>query len=84
MRPKAADWKVRRAAPRRKRLDERFAEARYKLDSGEYYFLMVCARGDSPERAEVVSLSASADGRLDKLKKTIDGRDAAEQEVCRA
>ena len=55
--------------------DERFAEACHKLDEVEYYLDILCA-GDSYERAEVVR-SLLADGRLDKLKKTINGRDAA-------
>ena len=70
------DWKVRYApqspaeAP-----DERFVEACHKLDEAEYY-LDILASGDSHERAEVVS-SLLADGRLDKLKEKINGRDAA-------
>ena len=55
--------------------DERFVEACHKLDEVEYYLDILCA-GDSYERAEVVR-SLLADGRLDKLKKTINGRDAA-------
>ena len=55
--------------------DERFAEACHKLDKVEYYLDILC-EGDSYERAEVVSYLL-ADGRLDKLKKTINGRDAA-------
>ena len=35
-----------------------------------------CAPGDSHERVEVVSYLL-ADGRLDKLKETVNGRDAA-------
>ena len=70
------DWKVRYApqspaeAP-----DERFVEACHKLDEAEYY-LDILAFGDSYERAEVVSYLL-ADGRLDKLKKNSNGRDAA-------
>jgi len=70
------DWKVRYApqspaeAP-----DERFVEACHKLDEAEYY-LDILAFGDSYERAEVVSYLL-ADGWLDKLKETINGRDAA-------
>ena len=70
------DWKVRYApqspaeAP-----DERFAEACHKLDEAEYY-LDILAFGDSYERAEVVSYLL-ADGWLDKLKETINGRDVA-------
>ena len=70
------DWKVQYApqspaeAP-----DERFVEACHKLDEAEYY-LDILASGDSHERAEVVS-SLLADGRLDKLKEKINGRDAA-------
>ena len=56
-------------------LDKRFVEACHKLDEAEYYLDILCA-GDSHERAEVVSYLL-ADGRLDKLKKTINGRDAA-------
>ena len=55
--------------------DERFVEACHKLDEVEYYLDVLCA-GDSYERAEVVRYLL-ADGRLDKLKKTINGRDAA-------
>lgn len=55
--------------------DERFVEACHKLDEVEYYLDILCA-GDSYERAEVVRYLL-ADGRLDKLKKTINGRDAA-------
>ena len=55
--------------------DERFVEACHKLDEAEYY-LDILASGDSHERAEVVS-SLLADGRLDKLKEKINGRDAA-------
>ena len=70
------DWKVQYApqspaeAP-----DERFEEACHKLDEAEYYLDILCA-GDSHERAEVVSYLL-ADGRLDKLKEKINGRDAA-------
>ena len=55
--------------------DERFVEACHKLDEAEYY-LDILASGDSHERAEVVSYLL-ADGRLDKLKEKINGRDAA-------
>ena len=55
--------------------DERFVEACHKLDETEYYLDILCA-GDSHERAEVVSY-LFADGRLDKLKETVNGRDAA-------
>ena len=55
--------------------DERFEEACHKLDEAEYY-LDILAFGDSYERAEVVS-SLLADGRLDKLKEKINGRDTA-------
>ena len=55
--------------------DERFEEACHKLDEAEYY-LEILAFGDSYERAEVVSY-LFADGRLDKLKETLNGRDAA-------
>ena len=70
------EWKVRYApqspdAP----VHARFVEACHKLDETEYYLDILCA-GDSHERAEVVSYLL-ADGRLDKLKKTINGRDAA-------
>ena len=54
--------------------DERFEEACHKLDEAEYY-LDILAFGDSYERAEVVSYLL-ADGRLDKLKEKINGRDA--------
>ena len=50
-------------------------EACHKLDEAEYYLDILCA-GDSHERAEVVSYLL-VDGRLDKLKETINGRDAA-------
>ena len=50
-------------------------EACHKLDEAEYY-LDILAFGDSYERAEVVSYLL-ADGRLDKLKEKINGRDAA-------
>ena len=70
------DWKVRYAlqspdAP----VHARFMEACHKLDETEYYLDILCA-GDSHERAEVVS-HLLADGRLDKLKEKINGRDAA-------
>ena len=55
--------------------DERFVEACHKLDKAEYY-LDILAFGDSYERAEVVSYLLT-DGRLDKLKKNSNGRDAA-------
>ena len=55
--------------------DKRFEEACHKLDEAEYY-LDILAFGDSYERAEVVSY-LFADGRLDKLKEKINGRDAA-------
>ena len=55
--------------------DERFEEACHKLDEAEYYLDILCA-GDSYERAEVVSYLLT-DGRLDKLKEKINGRDAA-------
>ena len=55
--------------------DERFVEACHKLDEAEYYLDILCA-GDSHERAEVVSYLL-VDGRLDKLKETINARDAA-------
>ena len=65
-------WKVQYAA---KAPDKRFVEACHKLDEAEYY-LDILASGDSHERAEVVS-SLLADGRLDKLKETINGRNEA-------
>ena len=65
-------WKVQYAA---KAPDKRFVEACHKLGEAEYYLDILCA-GDSYERAEVVSYLL-ADGRLDKLKETINGRDAA-------
>ena len=70
------DWKV-SCAPQSsaEAPNERFVEACHKLDEVEYYLDILCA-GDSYERAEVVR-SLLADGRLDKLKKTINGRDAA-------
>lgn len=70
------DWKV-RYAPQSpdEPVHARFAEACHKLDEVEYYLDILCA-GDSYERAEVVSYLL-ADGRLDKLKETINGRDAA-------
>ena len=55
--------------------DERFEEACHKLDEAEYY-LGILAFGDSYERAEVVNYLL-VDGRLDKLKEKINGRDAA-------
>ena len=55
--------------------DERFEEAYHKLDEAEYY-LDILAFGDSYERAEVVNYLL-VDGRLDKLKEKINGRDAA-------
>ena len=69
------DWKV-RYAPRTQGepLHERFIEACRNLDQTEYYLDILCA-GDSHERAEVVSYLL-VDGRLDKLKETINGRDA--------
>ena len=65
-------WKVQYAA---KAPDKRFVEACQKLDEAEYYLDILCA-GDSYERAEVVSYLLT-DGRLDKLKEKINGRDAA-------
>ena len=65
-------WKVQYAA---KAPDKRFVEACHKLDEAEYYLDILCA-GDSHEHAEVVSYLL-VDGRLDKLKETINGRDAA-------
>ena len=65
-------WKVQYAA---KAPDKRFVEACHKLDEAEYYLDILCA-DDSHERAEVVSYLL-ADGRLDKLKEKINGRDAA-------
>ena len=55
--------------------DERFEKACHKLDEAEYY-LDILAFGDSYERAEVVNYLL-VDGRLDKLKEKINGRDAA-------
>ena len=52
-----------------------FVEACHKLDQAEYY-LDILAFGDSYERAEVVNYLL-VDGRLDKLKETINGRNAA-------
>ena len=70
------DWKV-RYAPQSPDVPvhARFMEACHKLDETEYYLDILCA-GDSHERAEVVSYLL-ADGRLDKLKEKINGRDAA-------
>ena len=70
------DWKV-RCAPQspEKAPNERFVKACHRLDETEYY-LDILASGDSHERAEVVRYLL-ADGRLDKLKETINGRDAA-------
>lgn len=70
------DWKV-RYAPQSpdEPVHARFVEACHKLDEAEYY-LDILAFGDSYERAEVVSYLL-ADGRLDKLKEKINGRDAA-------
>ena len=70
------NWKV-QYAPQSpaEALDKRFVEACHKLDEAEYYLDILCA-GDSHERAEVVSYLL-VDGRLDKLKETINGRDAA-------
>ena len=70
------DWKV-QYAPQSpaEALDKRFVEACHKLDEAEYYLDILCA-GDSHERAEVVSYLL-VDGRLDKLKEKINGRDAA-------
>lgn len=69
-------WKVQYAPQSSEEApDERFVEACHKLDEVEYYLDILCA-GDSYERAEVVSYLL-ADGRLDKLKETINGRDAA-------
>ena len=53
----------------------RFVEACHKLDETEYNLEILCA-GDSHERAEVVNYLL-ADGRLDKLKEIINGRDEA-------
>ena len=70
------DWKV-WYAPQSpdESVHARFMEACHKLDETEYYLDILCA-GDSHERAEVVSYLL-ADGRLDKLKEKINGRDAA-------
>lgn len=70
------DWKV-QYAPQSpdEPVHARFMEACHKLDETEYYLDILCA-GDSHERAEVVS-HLLADGRLDKLKEKINGRDAA-------
>ena len=70
------NWKV-RYAPQSpdEPVPARFVEACHKLDEAEYYLDILCA-GDSHERAEVVSYLL-VDGRLDKLKETINGRDAA-------
>ena len=70
------NWKV-QYAPQSpaEALDKRFVEACHKLDEAEYYLDILCA-GDSYERAEVVSYLLT-DGRLDKLKEKINGRDAA-------
>ena len=70
------DWKV-RYAPQSpdEPVHARFMEACHKLDETEYYLDILYA-GDSHERAEVVSYLL-ADGRLDKLKDKINGRDAA-------
>lgn len=70
------DWKV-RYAPQSpdEPVHARFVEACHKLDEVEHYLDILCA-GDSYERAEVVSYLL-ADGRLDKLKKNSNGRDAA-------
>ena len=70
------DWKV-RYAPQSpdEPVHARVMEACHKLDEAEYYLDILCA-GDSYERAEVVSYLL-ADGWLDKLKETINGRDAA-------
>ncbi|MFR6426371.1 MAG: hypothetical protein ACLUNO_13260 [Oscillospiraceae bacterium] len=56
--------------------DERFEEACHKLDEAEYYLDILCVQVIPHERAEVVS-HLLADGRLDKLKEKINGRDAA-------
>ena len=70
------DWKVQYAPQSQAEApDERFVEACRKLDEAEYY-LDILAFGDSHERAEVVRYLL-ADGRLDKLKEKINGRDAA-------
>ena len=70
------DWKV-RYAPQSpdEPVHARFMEACHKLDQAEYY-LDILAFGDSYERAEVVNYLL-VDGRLDKLKEKINGRDAA-------
>ena len=70
------DWKV-QYAPQSpdKPVHARFVGACHELDQTEYYLDILCA-GDSHERAEVVSYLL-VDGRLDKLKETINGRDAA-------
>ena len=70
------DWKVRYApCTQDEPLHERFIEACRNLDETEYYLDILCA-GDSFERAEMVNYLL-ADGRLDKLKEIINGRDAA-------
>lgn len=70
------DWKVRYAPlTQDEPLHERFIEACHNHDQTEYYLDILCA-GYSHERAEVVSYLL-ADGQLDKLKGTINERDAA-------
>ena len=70
------DWKVRYAPQSPDQpVHARFVEACRNLDHTEYCLDILCA-GDSYERAEVVSYLL-ADGRLDKLKEKINGRDAA-------
>ena len=70
------DWKV-RYAPKSPAdpIHLRFVETCHELDRTEYYLDILCA-GDSYERAEVVNYLL-VDGRLDKLKEKINGRDAA-------
>jgi hypothetical protein len=70
------DWKVRYAPQSpNEPVHARFVEACHKLDETEYNLEILCA-GDSHERAEVVNYLL-ADGRLDKLKEIINGRDEA-------
>ena len=70
------EWKVRYAPQSSDEpVHARFVEACRNLAETEYYLDILCV-GDSHERAEVVNYLL-ADGRLDKLKEIINGRDAA-------
>ena len=71
----AADFGVDANQPPTKEVLEKRSQKAAAPDEAEYY-LDILAFGDSYERAEVVNYLL-VDGRLDKLKEKINGRDAA-------